>query len=316
MGNGCFIGLDGGGTKTTAIVVDEALRVLGSGRGGPSNFLRVGLDAAAADVERAVRAACRAAEVEFGDVLFTYCGIAGADHPENREKMVARLSHLFPKGNFTVDSDACVALEGALGGAPGVVVIAGTGSVAFGRNHAGDEARAGGWGPTLGDEGSGYSIARRGLSAIVRAYDGRGPETLMTPMLCDHYGMCEPDELPLFVYAPTTHADDIAVYFKLVLEAARRGDAAAREIFAEEGNELGESAVAVARQLGICDARFSVAPVGGAFHAGPLLLDPMRERLAADCPRAEIVSPLASPVEGAAQLAMRSLETVRPERRP
>src|SRR5919206_381899 len=122
----------------------------------------------------------------------------------------------------------------------GVVVIAGTGSVAFGRNDAGEEVRAGGWGPIIGDEGSGYFIARTGLSAILRAYDGRGKATLMTELLRNEHHL-EPRDLPRAIYAQTTHADDVARYAKLVFDAAKADDAVARSIV-----ELG------AQQLASC----------------------------------------------------------------
>ncbi|MGZ4810570.1 MAG: BadF/BadG/BcrA/BcrD ATPase family protein, partial [Thermoanaerobaculia bacterium] len=196
----------------------------------------------------------------------------------------------------------------------GVVIISGTGSVAFGRNESGGEARAGGWGPTLGDEGSGYAIARDGLSAIVRAHDGRGKPTRMTTLLCDQYGMCNPVDLPRFVYAATTHIHDIARYGKLVIEAARENDAVARAILDDAGRELGECVLAVVRSLGLTNSEFPVAYVGGAFHAGELLLEPMRRTIQTESPGAKLIAPLHTPVEGAAQLAIRAWRNPRPNR--
>jgi N-acetylglucosamine kinase-like BadF-type ATPase len=301
-----FIGVDGGGSKTAAVVTDEQLKVLGEGVAGPSNFLRVGMAEAMTSLEKALSAAADAAKVRLDDAQFCYLGIAGADHPKHRAALVTELRRLFPRENFTVDNDARIALTGATGLGGGVVVIAGTGSVAFGRNERGVEARAGGWGPTLGDEGSGYSIARRGLAAIVRAYDGRGPKTAMIDILCNHYDMCRPEDLPFFVYAPSTHADDIARYCRLVIEAATAQDPVAMRIFQEEGRELGLTAVAVARKLDLCGRKFRLAYVGGSFRAGKLLLDPFTETVLSACPGAEIGPPLATPVLGAAQMAVRA----------
>lgn len=301
-----FIGVDGGGSKTAAVVVDPTLHVHGEGLGGPSNHLRVGIDEAAAEVRRAISAACTAAGVEPSAIEFAYCGIAGSDHPKHRATLVDALRSFFPRNNFTIDSDARIALTGAIGPGAGIVVVAGTGSVAFGRNESGTEARAGGWGPTLGDEGSGYSIARRGLSSIVRAFDGRGDVTLMTDLLCDRYGMCQPDELPYFVYSPSTHANDIAAYCRLVFDAARRGDPVARQILDEEGTELAETVLAVARRLALLHDEFPVAYVGGAFSAGRLLLDPLERRLHAEAPGAKLQPPNETPVIGAARMALRA----------
>jgi glucosamine kinase len=306
-----FIGVDGGASKTAAIVIDGEGHTVGRGVAGASNHLRVGIEEATRNIERAVNSALVEAGIAIRNVEYAYCGIAGSDHPVHRQRVIDSLQVFFPRGNFIVDTDARIALTGAVGFGAGVVVIAGTGSVAFGRNGAGDEARAGGWGPTLGDEGSGYWIAREGLSAIVRAHDGRGLSTSMIELLCNEYGMCDANDLPQFVYAATTHADDIARYGKLVVEAAGNGDAVANEILSRAGSELAECALAVARKLHITDQTFPVAYVGGAFKSGELLLNPMRLRVQRDAPDAHLREPERSPVEGAAMMAVRAAEKPR-----
>src|SRR5204862_2040827 len=182
-----YLGVDGGASKTAALVTDETGKSLGTGIAGPSNHLRVGIETAARNIERAVNKAVVAADVATREIVWAYCGIAGADHPAHRQEVVDSLEIFFPRGNFTVDNDARIALTGAIGFGAGVVVIAGTGSVAFGRNEGGEETRAGGWGPILGDEGSAYGIARAGLSAGLRAHDGRGPATKMLDILNRDY---------------------------------------------------------------------------------------------------------------------------------
>lgn len=311
---GMFLGVDGGGSKTWAIVVDAEMELLGEGRSGPSNHLRVGIDEATRAVTEAVSAAVAAAGITLEDVTHTYCGIAGSDHPLHRFRVVASLQTFFPAGNFTVDSDARIALTGGIGFGPGIVVVSGTGSVAFGRNRTGREVRAGGWGPTLGDEGSGYAIAREGLTAVVRAEDGRGPATRLTDLLCEAHGMCDPEDLSYFVYAPSTHADDIARYGRLVIEAAREKDEVAAGILRRAGDELGRSVVAVAERLSMLNEEFPVAYLGGAFHAAELLIDPMTERIHLAAPQARVVPPIASPAMGAASLAIRASMGERPTR--
>ena len=306
-----FLGVDGGASKTAALVVDENGNPLGRGLAGGSNHLRVGIEQATRNVEHAVNIALVEAGIAIRNVEYAYCGIAGSDHPVHRQKVIDALQIFFPRGNFIVDTDARIALTGAVGFGAGIVIISGTGSVAFGRNDHGDEARAGGWGPTLGDEGSGFWIAREGLSAIVRAHDGRGFATAMTDLLCDEYQMCSPDDLPRFVYAATTHVDDIARYGKLVINAAQSNDDVAREILARGGSELAECILAIARKLHMTDSEFPVAYVGGAFHAGELLLNPMRLRIQRDAPGAALIPPMHSPTEGAAMMAMRAAQMPR-----
>ena len=309
-----FLGVDGGASKTAALVTDENSVPLGRGLAGGSNHLRVGLEQATRNIERAVNSALVEAGVAIREIDYAYCGIAGSDHIEHHERVVEALRIFFPRGNFVVDNDARIALTGAVGFGSGIVIIAGTGSVAFGRNESGGEARAGGWGPKIGDEGSGYAIARDGLTAIVRAYDGRGPATKMTDLLCFQFAMCDPGDLPRFVYATTTGDDAIARYLKLVMQAADEGDAVARAIIDRAGRELADCVLAVARRLSLSSEEFPVAYVGGAFHAGALLLDPMKLAIAAGAPHARVAEPLHTPVEGAAMMAIRAAAAPRATR--
>ncbi len=308
-----FLGVDGGASKTAALVIDESGKSLGTGLAGPSNHLRVGIETAARNIERAVNKAVVAADVATREIVWAYCGIAGADHPAHRQEIVDSLEIFFPRGNFTVDNDARIALTGAIGFGAGIVVIAGTGSVAFGRNDAGEEMRAGGWGPIIGDEGSGYFIARTGLSAILRAYDGRGKATLMTDLLRSEHHL-EPRDLPRAIYAQTTHADDVARFATLVFDAAEAGDAVAQSILELSAQQLAMCVTAVARRLRIVDDAFPVAYVGGVFKAGETLLAPLRAAINATSERATLQPPRHTPVEGAAQMAIRAAESPRPER--
>ncbi|HSP34054.1 MAG TPA: BadF/BadG/BcrA/BcrD ATPase family protein [Thermoanaerobaculia bacterium] len=309
-----YLGVDGGASKTAALVIDENKQDLGRGVAGPSNHLRVGIETATRNIERAVNIALVEAGMAIRQIEYAYCGIAGADHPAHRQRVIDSLRIFFPRGNFIVDTDARIALTGAVGFGSGIVIISGTGSVAFGRNGNGEEARAGGWGPTIGDEGSGYAIGREGLAAIVRAHDGRGRRTKMTELLCYDYDMCSPEDLPRFVYATTTHADDIARYGKLVIEAAKVGDGVAQEILTRAGCDLAECVLAVGRRLHLNEVAFPVAYVGGAFNAEELLLAPMREALLREAPQATLAPPHHTPVEGAAFMAIRAAEHPRPGR--
>jgi len=308
-----YLGVDGGASKTAALVTDADGNPLGDGVAGPSNHLRVGIETAARNIERAVNKALVAADVASREIVWAYCGIAGADHPAHRQEVVDSLSIFFPRGNFTVDNDARIALTGAIGFGAGVVAIAGTGSVAFGRNNAGEEWRAGGWGPILGDEGSGYFIARGGMSAVLREYDGRGPKTVLTEMMRREHNL-EPRDLPRFVYASTTHADDIARYGKMVIDAAESGDEVAQGVIRRASRELASTVLAVCRKLKLLETEFPIAYVGGVFNAGETILNTLRAAIAAEAPKATIAPPMHTPVEGAARMAVRAAVNPRPER--
>src|ERR1044072_636114 len=232
------VGVDGGGTKTEAVIIDANQRVIGEGRAGPSNPLRVGIAGAAAAVREAIDHACAAAKLLRGDLIAADVGLGGARRKELRERMRETLMPL-GIGDIEVVTDADIALYGATDGAPGLVVIAGTGSICCGMNARGKKFCAGGWGPVAGDEGAGAWIARRALRAIAWASDGRGPQTLLTELACNYFHVSTADDLTTAIYAPTITNERIAGFGKDVVEAAKKKDPIAEGIILEGGRELG-----------------------------------------------------------------------------
>ena len=301
------IGIDGGGTKTEAVIMDANHRVLGEGIAGPSNPLRVGIVKAAAAIREAIDKACQAAQVQRTDIQAAEVGLAGARREGLRSRMREALSNT-GIAQIEVVSDADIALYGATDGEPGVVVIAGTGSVCCGINGRGKQMCAGGWGPIVGDEGGGSWIARQGLRAIARAADGRGPETRMTAAAIAYFHITTADDLSTAIYAPTVTNERIAGFAKHVIKAAKAQDQVAREILAQTGIELGLAAAAVIRNLKMERERFQVAYVGGVFNAaGELVLGAMREEVKQTAPRAYLAPPRFSPAVAAARMAREHL---------
>lgn len=297
-----FVGVDGGGTKTHAVVADDDDQVLGEGTTGPSNPLRVGVTSAAAAIREAVERACNMAQVRRADILAVEVGLAGTRRKELRARMEDALQSLDIR-EIEVVSDADIALFGATGGGPGVVVIAGTGSISCGLNARGKRVCAGGWGPVAGDEGGGAWIARRGLRAIAHAADGRGPETSMTAAACVYFHVTTADDLSTAIYAPTITNERIAGFARNVIEAAKARDQVSRSIMVEAGTELGVAAAAVIRNLNMQDELFQVAYVGGVFAAGEMLLEALRSELAGVAPRAFLAPPRFLPAVAAARMA-------------
>lgn len=296
-------GVDGGGSKTHAVIVDTEGRIMGEGTSGPSNPLRVGISRAAAAVREAIDKACEAAEVRREDILAAEVGLAGARRTELRERVREALSKL-GIADVEVVSDAEIALYGATDGQPGVVVIAGTGSVCCGVNARGKRNCAGGWGPVAGDEGGGAWIARRALRAIAHASDGRGPKTSLMAAACAYFHVTTPEDLATAIYAPTMTNERLAGFGKQVIEAAKAKDPVAREIMTEAGSELGLAVAAVVRNLKLETERFQVAYVGGVFAAGgDLVLGPMCERILQVAPLAFVAPPRMSPTLAAARMA-------------
>ncbi len=297
-----FAGVDGGGTKTHAVVMDEAGNVLGEGHSGPSNPLRVGITGAAAAIREALDRACAAARIRRSEILAVEIGLAGARRREVSARMEEALAMLAIR-ELEVVGDAEIALFGATDGEPGVVVIAGTGSVSCGINARRRSTRAGGWGPLAGDEGGGSWIARRALSAIAQATDGRGPQTSLVASACSYFHVSTADDLATALYAPTMTNERIAGFARPVIEAAQDGDQIARKIIKDAGRELGIAAAAVIRRLKMEQDCFQVAFVGGVFAAGELLLAPLRNEVERVAGRAYLAPPRFGPAVAAARLA-------------
>lgn len=298
-----FLGIDGGGTKTHAVVADADYIILGKGDSGAANPIRVGFDEAVKNIENAVDIALKEAGLTLEDITAACFGIAGISHPIHYHNMKDKLDRKLGIENLELVTDARIALTGALDGKPGVIVIAGTGSIAFGINGAGEEARAGGWGPTFSDEGSGYDIARQALKAIAASSDGRSQKTLLTEMIYRELGISNVGDLPSVIYTDEAKPARIAELAEVVAEAANQGDQVAQEILQGAGLELGRMAIAVIERLGIEQQSFRVACVGSVFKSGEFLEAPFRRTVLAFAPRAEIGEPLHSPELGAIKLA-------------
>jgi N-acetylglucosamine kinase-like BadF-type ATPase len=210
-----------------------------------------------------------------------------------------------------VVGDSDIALYAATQGAPGLVVIAGTGSICCGVNARGKHACAGGWGPLAGDEGGGSWIARRGLRAIAYASDGRGPATSLSAAACKYFRVSNPIDLSTAIYAPSITNEYLAGFGKFVIQAAKAKDRVARQVLVEAGKELGVAAAAVIRNLKLERETFPVGYVGGVFGAsGELVLSHLREALLEVAPRAFLTPPKFSPAVAAARMAHERLSDI------
>jgi len=301
------LGVDGGGTKTQAIIMDEEGRMLGEGLAGPSNPLRVGVSNAAGAVRAAVDLACAAAGVRRTDIASAEIGLAGVRRADLKERMSDALLCSLGINSIEVVTDAAIALYGATGGKPGLVLIAGTGSICCGRNARRRHVCAGGWGPLAGDEGSGSWIARRALQAVAQATDGRGAATHLGEAACHYFNVATPDDLSFAIYAASMTNDRIAGFARHVIEAASERDAVASGILGDAGRELAAAARTVIRKLRIEHERFQVAYTGGVFSAGELILEPLRTEIKRIAPHAYLAPPQLSPAVAAATMAREQL---------
>jgi N-acetylglucosamine kinase-like BadF-type ATPase len=297
------LGVDGGGTKTHAVITDASGRVLGEGLSGGSNPLRVGLDEALSNLDRAVSEACEHAGIRRRQISAACFALAGVNHPIHFHTMKDALDQSFGIEGLLLVPDFRAALAGALDHQPGVVIIAGTGSIAVGVNASGKEERSGGWGPTLSDEGSAFDIARRALRSVAASFDGRSPSTVLTARICARLGIANASDLPGVIYNSDSETVEIASLAQLVTEAASDGDQTALQILAEAGRELGRLVVSVIQKLGMESDSFGVAYVGSVFNSGEYVSKTFTETVTRAAAHAVVRPALFSPAVGAAKLA-------------
>ncbi len=301
------VGVDGGSSKTEAVVMDAAGHVQGRGLAPPSNPNSVGLEAAAAALRQAIEQALAQANARVSDVAAICLCLSGVDRPGERAQVadLVRRIHSFP--HILVHNDAAGALAAGTGRLLGVVVIAGTGTIAYGFDRHGRSARAAGWGALLADYGSGFWIGMEALHAIVCAADGRGPATALTERVLAHLGLRAPQDLIAWTYGQPLHWDRFAALVPVVAEVARAGDPVARDILRRAGRHLADSALAVIRRLHMAEQAFDLVLAGSVWQVGELIQAPMREAIQRHAPRARFIIPSRTPAEGAALLAWKEV---------
>jgi N-acetylglucosamine kinase-like BadF-type ATPase len=304
---GYSLGFDGGGTKTDCVLLDANGAVIGEGRGGPANPLRSGYDGAFASLREAAAGAIAAAKIRPADVTHVCAGLAGAGRRSVVRRIMVFLSQEFPAALAQVATDYEVAMEAAAGSGPGVVLVAGTGSVAYGRNAAGETARAGGYGPWLGDEGSAFEIGRRAVSAVARSRDADAPVTVLAEMISAALDCPDWDDLMLRIMK---NPDDVfPKLFPVVVAAANSEDNAAKEILFASAIGLGNLAMIVIRRLGMKDQQFPLVKCGGVFGHNQMLDSLLDSVLASGALRAKLSRLEISPAVGAARMAARLSES-------
>jgi N-acetylglucosamine kinase len=295
------LGIDAGGTKTVCLLADEEGRIVGEARGGGANLQSVG----ELEVEKVLHGVMDAV-LARGDIRpAAIClGIAGVDRPSDGETVRGIMRRIGSNTPTLVVNDALVALQAGAGDGPGVVLVAGTGSIAYGRNAASQAARAGGWGYLLGDEGGGFWIGRAALSAVVRQFDGRGPATRLTELILAHMGLTSPTELIHEIYYRDLHRHAIAGLAARVEDAADAGDAVAGHILSRAATELAAAAASVIARLGMRGETFPVVLAGGIFRGIPSLVADVEQRLSETAPRALPRLLDVEPAVGAVRLAL------------
>ncbi|MBC7900194.1 MAG: hypothetical protein H7070_09095 [Saprospiraceae bacterium] len=301
-----YLGVDGGGTKTQIIIINAAEEVKGEGNAGPSNPLRVGVETAVANIVKATNEACDNAGVSRGDIAAATLGLAGVRRADLKQRVRESFINRLRIGKVEVVTDAEIALYGTTLGKPGLVVIAGTGSICLGKNASGELAISGGWGPLAGDEGGGVGIAQKALHTVAKASDGRGIQTLLSERAAEYFRASGPENLIVAIYSPLVDNTRIAGFARLVVETAQEGDKIAVEILEDAGLELGVAACAVIKKLKLARTKVPIGCVGSIFNAGELLTGSMLKVVRECAPKAYLTEPLMPPAQAAALMALRN----------
>ncbi|MFC4304570.1 BadF/BadG/BcrA/BcrD ATPase family protein [Cohnella boryungensis] len=300
------IGVDGGGTKSLLHMSDLSGNRLLEFKGGPLNLYSTG----AAEVERVLTELLSEAMTLSGsrisDCKAICLGNAGLDRPSEQELFQGILARIGVVGSVILTNDAETALVGGCGKLEGVVVISGTGSLAFGRDQIGNRARSGGWGHRISDEGSGYDIGVRAIAAAFRSYDGREPHSQLMNLILQEVGMEQIEQMLPFVYQKA-EKPPIAALAKVVNAAHLAGDRKAGEILEHAADELCLMADSVIRKLRFENKPVSLVCSGSVFSHIDYVFHRFVRGIAKAHPQAEVLKPLNNAAYGAAKMALISI---------
>jgi N-acetylglucosamine kinase len=299
------LGIDGGGTKSLGLLTDADGAVLARGLVGGSNQNVIGTQVAAANLAALILQCCHEAGCQASEIERAVIGLAGAGAGHERKALVEAIHESLARQKaaavpITIESDARIALEGAFAGGPGVVVIAGTGSIVIGKTAGRDIKRVGGWGRVLGDEGSGYDLGLRAVKALTMEFDGRGSAGSLREILASRFDWTTREAVIASVYRGNL---DIPSLAPLVVDAAASGDQVGLAILRDAAALLAHQVAVIVRDVGGRD-RCGVVFIGGLIDHTTFYARVLREALAAACPQADVRAPLHPPAYGAVLMAL------------
>jgi len=293
------VGIDSGGTKTVGLLADDTGEVLAKARGGGANLVIHG----ELSVEKVLYQVLE--DLESPGPIEAIClGMAGVDRPEEKELIQGLLRRLGLRKKIRIVNDARIALVAGAAAGIGIVVSAGTGSIAYGEDPSGKTGRSGGWGYLLGDEGSAFWLGHAAVRQGIRAVDGRGPATTLFDRIAKKLDLDVPDGLVKWFYDQELSRDRVAKLAILVEEAADDGDVAANSLLDQAAQHLARAARAVDRKLTFTEG-YPLVLAGGVFRACPSLYERVESNL--DLPKAEVIRLDKEPATGAVTLAVELL---------
>ena len=301
------LGLDGGGTKvlSQAATLDGA--VIGRGLAGACNIAFMPLAEALGNALEASQIALSEAGATPSDVRAVCAGVAGTSFSQRRAEFLAALQVHFPNALVTVEPDYAIALTGATEGGSGVIVIAGTGSAAYGENGAGQSHKTGAYGYLIDDGGSGYGVGREAVAAALRTADGTGAPTLLAEHILTALSLASLSELVPGIYGGVIDRVTVASLSRVVADTAQTGDAVAVAILRRAGETLADLVHGVVRSLFANNEPFPIVQIGSLWNAGPSLTDVFAQRVREAAPQSVVAEPRHEPVYGAVLRAIASV---------
>ena len=302
-----YLGVDGGGSKTRFLLIDEAGNILGTHAEGSAYYLEIGLEALEALLSRGIQSTLRPAALSPAQLTFAFFGLPAYGEDRTAQSRLdsapAAALHGAP---YVCGNDMVCGWAGALAGADGINIVAGTGSIAYGE-YAGRNARAGGWGELFSDEGSAYWLAREGLRLFSRMSDGRAPREALYGVFRRHFALEHDLDLCAAIYGKSlSQRSQLAQLSRLVAEAAAAGDTAARGLFTQAASELADIVDALRDRLQVpTELDLPLSYSGGLFQLQQLLLAPFEKTLASRARRYRLSAARLPPDAGAALQAAR-----------
>ena len=302
-----ILAIDGGGSRTRCLAINQQGRVVGEAVAGPSNHLLVDLAVVKESLVEVIDTTLRKGKLDRSNVACLSAGLAGVDFDGAGALEMATLMTELGFHSVVINGDMVIAHAGALSSRAGVVTLSGTGSVTLGIGDDGKRVKVGGWGPVYGDEGSAYGIGQMALRAAARDFDRRGPATTLTRRILNALELKDFTETIRRVYVEGMETREIAALSRVAYDAAKEGDDVARNIFLQAGDEVAESVKAAIQQLEWGDAEVLVSYQGGVLDSCPLLFERFVETLMNIAPMGTVVAPRFEPVIGAYLLGCKEL---------
>lgn len=285
---GYIIGIDGGATGTIAVLADEDGTILHHASGSASNFVSVGEDASHQALKDVICSVIDGAGKSLKDCQAAVFGLAGLNHPTSIDTYRSIIDPIGLPVDPIIEGDIVIAWAAATACQPGVAVIAGTGSSAFGINAAGERVKALGWDYIVADQGSGYWVGLQGIQAAIKVWDGRLDQSLLLAAMVDHYQLADAGDMVKLAHDPDFDKGRVASFARRVSMCASDGDPTAIDILQRAGDELGQAACAVIKRLGLQNDAFIVGQIGGTFRSGRHLTEPFAKRIHTFSPNATI----------------------------